>query len=59
MTAVFQSVQRFVSGQGSQSSCWKGAELAILLNTLGKGNAVPGGTKGTLILFSFLRGGPF
>lgn len=53
MTVVFQSIQRCVSGQGSQRSCWKGAECAILGNTLGKGNAVPGGTKGTLILCSF------
>lgn len=53
MTVVFQSIQRCVSDQGSQSFCWKGTEWAILGNTLGKGNAVLECTKGTLILFSF------
>lgn len=53
MTVVFQIVQRCIPGQGSQSLCWKGTEWAILGNTMGKDNAVPGGTIGTLTLFSF------
>lgn len=53
MTVVFQIVQRCIPGQGPQSLCCKGTEWAILGNTLGKGSAVPGGTKGTLTLFSF------
>lgn len=50
MTVVFQRVQRCIPGQGSQSLCWKDAEWT-LGNTLGKGSAVPGGTKGTSALF--------